>query len=358
KGDKVEFSFKRGEIFPGYDNGNIYEVSHKNVDNKFIPNYIIKPSFGRFYPRGMLKGIPGIFRANILPFRCIDKDVNGIKADFNHCLAEKDLNVVAVIHDVKEKPSDRGGSCRFFCDMIPVGPGMQARWKNKPTIFFSDSSFDRNDENEDIDFYINPRFVNHIDDNTTSIISKIYGKLIENGMDVLDLMASWKSHVPEEKELRSLTGLGLNREELERNNQLSNYLVHDLNLDTLLPFDNCSFDVVICTVSVEYITHPFDIFEEVARILRPEGYFIVSFSNRWFPPKVINIWKSIHEVERMGLVLEYFLKNGRFKNLNTYSVLGMPRPPDDKYYSQIADSDPVYILWGQSVNSNLQKMQK
>ena len=87
-------------------------------------------------------------------------------------------------------------------------------------------------------------------------------------------------------------------------------MVHDLNHDTILPFGNHEFEAVICTVSVEYLTHPGEIFREVVRILKPGGIFIHTFSNRWFPPKVVKIWTELLEWERPGLVLEYFLRNG------------------------------------------------
>jgi hypothetical protein len=48
----------------------------------------------------------------------------------------------------------------------------------------------------------------------------------------------------------------------------------------------------------------------------------------------------------MGLVLEYFLKSGKYSKLETYSMRGLPRPEGDKYYGQVLCSDPVYEVWG------------
>jgi hypothetical protein len=48
----------------------------------------------------------------------------------------------------------------------------------------------------------------------------------------------------------------------------------------------------------------------------------------------------------MGLVLEYFLNSGKYTQLETYSMRGLPRPEGDKYYGQILYSDPVYAVWG------------
>ena len=57
-----------------------------------------------------------------------------------------------------------------------------------------------------------------------------------------------------------------------------------------IPHDDASFDTVICTVSVEYLAEPVEVFREVSRVLKQDGRFIVTFSNRWFPPKVTRLW--------------------------------------------------------------------
>ena len=73
-----------------------------------------------------------------------------------------------------------------------------------------------------------------------------------------------------------------------------------------------------------------------------------SFSNRWFPPKVVRIWTELLEWERPGLVLGYFLLNGAFDHLYTFSARGWPRPVSDRYFPQVPVSDPVYAVWGQT----------
>ncbi|HSQ08103.1 MAG TPA: SAM-dependent methyltransferase, partial [Chromatiaceae bacterium] len=45
--------------------------------------------------------------------------------------------------------------------------------------------------------------------------------------------------------------------------------------------------------------------------------------------------------------LEYFLDSGLFTDLETWSLRGLPRPPDDKYADRLAQSDPVYAVWGE-----------
>jgi SAM-dependent methyltransferase len=138
----------------------------------------------------------------------------------------------------------------------------------------------------------------------------------------------------------------MNQEELDANPMLTRGLIHDLNLQPRLPFGEAEFDAVVCTVSVEYLTKPFEVFAEVRRVLRPGGRFVLTFSNRWFPPKVVRVWAAAHEFERPGLVLEYFLRSGGYTGLETFSIRGLPRPDDDKYADRLAHSDPVYAVWG------------
>jgi hypothetical protein len=59
---------------------------------------------------------------------------------------------------------------------------------------------------------------------------------VRPGADVLDLLGSWASHLPESLPLNSLTVLGMNGEELAANPRATERVVHDLNRDPTLPF--------------------------------------------------------------------------------------------------------------------------
>ncbi|WP_455234577.1 class I SAM-dependent methyltransferase, partial [Thiogranum longum] len=168
---------------------------------------------------------------------------------------------------------------------------------------------------------------------------------LEPGMRVLDLMSSWVSHLPVSKNDISLTGLGMNRQELASNTLLNDYLIHDLNRSPALPFEDRVFDLVICTASVEYLSSPIGVFREIARVLKPGGRFVNTFSNRWFPPKAIQLWAQLHPFERMGLVLDFYRRAEAYDDLHTESVQGLPRPENDKYAGRIALSDPVFAVW-------------
>lgn len=346
-GERIELRLKSDDVLPEFDRRNLLQVKSSQFDRRAMVDTIAGPGVGRFYPKGILKDVAGVFTANVQPFRCVELDNGHIKVDFNHPLSSKDLVLSAVIGKVENKEIERGGSSVDWMDEITTGPGMQARWQDRQTDFFSAKAFQRQDESADTRFYSEPRYVQHIDDTAIEMVKNTYGRFLKDDMRVLDLMSSWKSHLPDNLNFRRLVGLGLNERELKKNSRLSERVVQDLNLNSRLPFESNSFDAAVCTVSVEYLTDPLAVFEEVSRVLQPDGYFIVTFSNRWFPTKAIKIWKELHEFERMGMVLEYFLRAGGFKNLQTYSLRGLPRPHDDKYYPDLWYSDPIYAVWGQ-----------
>lgn len=349
EGEHLRFSFTPGELTPSYDSKKILALDNRQFERRRINGHRIEPRFGRFYPKGLLKGLAGIYAGDIQPFRCVGVESPHLTVDFNHPLAGKAVELEIIVRDVREKTTDRGGRLTDWMETMTDGPGMQIRCNGSPTDFFSDTPFVRPDERDDRIFYEQPRFVTHIDSQAIETISTLYGNILKPGMRVLDLMSSWRSHIPESVQLKSLVGLGLNREEMENNPQLTGHVVHDLNIDPRLPFGDQTFDAAICSVSVEYMTNPFHVFPDVARILKPEGYFVHTFSNRWFPPKAIRMWTELNEFERMGLVLEYFLGSGSYENLKTYSARGWPRPVTDRYYAEIPTADPVYAVWGQRI---------
>lgn len=345
-GDQVILQAKPGTLVAARDDRKIYRFHQRQIAPLAPQMEPIQPRFGRFYPLGILNKVANVYPNNMTPFRCVSANGDGIKADANHPLTDKPITFKATIKDVREKFEEHGGTSIDWAETALNGPGMQSRVNGSPTHFFAGDPFRRPDENPDDQFYAQPRLVQHIDETAIDTIRRLYGRLLKPGNAVLDLMSSWVSHLPEDLTLTAFTGLGMNAAELQANDRLTEYCVHDLNANSNMPFDDSAFDAAICTVSVEYLSDPFGTFEEIHRVLKPGGIFIITFSNRWFPPKAINIWPQLHEFERMGLVLEFFLKSGQYTHLHTYSMRGLPRPADDQYASQVLFSDPVYAVWG------------
>jgi SAM-dependent methyltransferase len=211
---------------------------------------------------------------------------------------------------------------------------------------FSTEAFGRLDESDDAQFYATDRFVSHLDSLALETVEKLIGELIvEENPVLLDLMAGWDSHIPEKLNPSKVVGLGLNRNELSENTSLSEIVVHDLNKDPILPFPNNTFDAVLNTVSVDYITKPVQVFREVGRILRPGGLFLVIFSNRMFPEKAVRVWKESSEDERVLLVEDFFKEASLFEKASVFVSKGKPRPENDKYSHLGIPSDPIYAVY-------------
>ena len=154
---------------------------------------------------------------------------------------------------------------------------------------YTDADLERMDESPDFYFYTQPRFVTHIDDGAIASLTTYYREALSEGDDVLDLCSSWVSHLPRELTLGRVVGVGMNaceaenlkpllptllmpshsparptsgrrqsratewhgfgsrpgRRELEANDRLTDFVQCDLNREPKLPFDDCSFDVVL-----------------------------------------------------------------------------------------------------------------
>ena len=102
---------------------------------------------------------------------------------------------------------------------------------------------------------------------------------------ILDLMAGPDSHLPSSLNPAGVVGLGLNENELQQNPALTEHLFHDLNENPRLPFEDNTFDAIINTVSVDYLTRPADVFSEAARVIKPRRPYARDFQQPLFPRK-------------------------------------------------------------------------
>ena len=166
--------------------------------------------------------------------------------------------------------------------------------------------FERLDENDDALFYTLPRKLVHIDDGAIAAAGQCIAQTFAPNGILLDLMSSWRSHLPEGFVKQKCIGLGLNAEEMADNPDLDDYIVHNLNADPQLPFAEAAFDGVVVTVSIQYLTRPVEVFAEVNRILKPGCPFLVLYSNRMFPTKAIRLWQMLRDTGRAELITTYF----------------------------------------------------
>ena len=197
--------------------------------------------------------------------------------------------------------------------------------------------FGRADQTDDGEFYSVPRFVTHIDEGAIKAVGDLYDELGIDG-DVLDLMSSWVSHFHSAP--RHMTALGMNQAELSANPMATTTVVHDLNADPVLPFPDRSFDAVVCCVSVDYLIRPVEVFRDVARVIRPGGPFVCTFSNRCFPTKAIAGWLYTTDDQHLQIVSGYFDAAGGWT-----APVAMRRTPERSF------GDPLYAVWAAANSS-------
>ncbi len=201
---------------------------------------------------------------------------------------------------------------------------------------FPERLFRRVDESDDGVFYTHPRLVVHIDEYAIEAIRHFFSEELPENGSILDLMSSWRSHMPHEPRGRRIVGLGMNEVEMRENPQLDEYVIHDLNQEPTLPFDDQVFDAVVVTVSVQYMTRPVEVFSEVRRLLKDGASFHVIFSNRMFPTKAVAVWQSLDDYRRGQLVGAYFVSSGGWDDVMVRDI-----SPEVGHYA-----DPVYVVTG------------
>src|ERR1700691_757782 len=201
--------------------------------------------------------------------------------------------------------------------------------------------FRRMDESDDELFYVAPRFVVHIDDGAIAKVGEIFASRLPPDAELLDLMSSWRSHLPAALRPRRMVGLGLNLAEMEDNPALTEAIVHNLNRDPRLPFADAAFDGAVMTVSIQYVTRPLELFAEVGRVLRPDAPFIVTFSNRMFPSKAVALWHGTNDEQRVALVTRYFGECGAFTRIESIDRSAAEDPPSDPIWAVIGYRIPA-----------------
>lgn len=207
---------------------------------------------------------------------------------------------------------------------------------------YDKSDFERFDRTPDSIFYSIPRLTRHIDDGAVSALRNYCARNIApNARDVLDLCASIESYLPNGDvwpNRRRVAGLGMNADELASNSSLTEFVVHDLNRDAKLPYESSSFDSVLCALSIDYLVHPVEVCAEVGRVLRPNGTFVVAFSDRVFSTKAVSIWMAGGNEDHVYTVGSYLHFSDVFEDISAADL--SPRRLGG------CSGDPLYVVCG------------
>ncbi|MDA1075201.1 MAG: methyltransferase domain-containing protein [Proteobacteria bacterium] len=199
--------------------------------------------------------------------------------------------------------------------------------------------FRRQDESADEAFYASPRLVAHIDQSTIDALTAFYTKFIPPGADVLDLMSSWISHLPEQLTPGRVAGLGMNADELAANPRLDDWCVHNLNETPALPYPDQTFDRALIAVSIQYLTQPVEVMKSICAKLKPGGQICIAMSHRLFPTKAIAAFTQMPPRERINLVAHY-LQSAGFEKVEFFD-----RSPER--------GDPLWLVTGVTTDEEL-----
>jgi len=211
----------------------------------------------------------------------------------------------------------------------------------------SDAGRRKLDESDDGLFYSQPRLVHHLDGAFRARLTQLYRERLQPGWQLLDLMSSWVSHLPDEVCYGEVIGHGLNSDELAANPRLHRHWRQDLNRDQRLPLADASLDAALIVAGWQYLQQPEAVAVELKRVLRPGGLLIVAFSNRLFPTKAPQAWLEASDRDRLAAVAKVLLCQGwqleqvLAEDTRAQGPLGWVGGKGDPFYAVLASTPPA-----------------
>ncbi|NOY52144.1 MAG: methyltransferase domain-containing protein [Deltaproteobacteria bacterium] len=344
EGEELAFHFPAGTMIPPREKNLIHQIRPEQFGKTAGNESPITPRLGRFYPCGLMTGVPGIYPENILPMRVIDIGEEMITMDLNHPLAEMDTDLKILIRAVRHSKRERGGQVHHWGEEVILGgPGMQAPVPGM-MIDYGSTPVTGQAEEGGRPFDTGLRSDSRVDKESSRILGEVYREQVKPGSRILDLMSGARSHLPRGEE-KEVVGLGRDEGDMAENPLLTRRVVHDLNEASGLPFPENSFDLVLLSHSMESLRRPEQVIGEVHRVLQPGGSFMVGFTDCWFSTEAMPLWMELHPFERLGWVLSLLSAAG-FGDCFTRTYRNRSRPYEDPHYSVSAKSDPVLIAGG------------
>ena len=296
-GESVTLTYGPRRCIPRHRESRVLRLSLDRLRKKTVRGEPILPCQGRFYPQGHIDGLLDVYPDTLTPFRLIDLAENAFTADLNHPLAEDTVTISAQIQYMEHRDTGTYGSLTHWRETIcDWGPGMQARHGGVPTDFFLPGFFDRPEKGDPAPPQLDRRALENV--------TAIRARHIEPGMRVLDFSPG-------------------------------------------APPPSGGYDAAFALHGPEYAADPFALLAAVADRLPPGAPVVVAFGNRPDTAKTIRGWASLHEFERMGLVLEYLRRAGLDRDAGTVSVRNDWRDKDDPRFLETRGvSDSVFAVYG------------
>ena len=150
-------------------------------------NIDIEPRLGRFYPATLFNSDRLKTNKLMVPLRLVELMYKELLVNTSHALCNYNTSVT-----LERYESDHEAQT-LLSKHLPVfltGPGMQLRYNDRVTDFFSDDPYRRSDDTIDSEFYSQPRHINHLDKTAQAQLKSVYNDLIPAAGEILDLMSS------------------------------------------------------------------------------------------------------------------------------------------------------------------------
>ncbi len=109
QGGSATQSFPAGELVALWSEGHIHRVRPEQIHLQLPTGMEIPARAGRFYPRGMVEGLPDVFRGDRRPLRYLGESGALARVDLNHPLAHHPLTVTGKVLQSLGVVSERGG---------------------------------------------------------------------------------------------------------------------------------------------------------------------------------------------------------------------------------------------------------
>jgi SAM-dependent methyltransferase len=101
-----------------------------------------------------------------------------------------------------------------------------------------------------------------------------------------------------------------------------------------------TFDVVLCQLSIDYLTKPLQVLKEVGRILKVGGTVHILFSNRLFLSKAVGLWTGGDDIDHAYTVACYLkFCGGGFKEIKARDLSARKGGRD-----RLIVGDPVFVV--------------
>lgn len=147
-----------------------------------------------------------------------------------------------------------------------------------------------------------------------------YSFYLKPGMSILEFGAAENSYLPEDVKPSRHVGVGLNTKLMGENPSLTETFEVDLNKvvedqtvdsDELRNLSAEPFDAIIMTNTIDFLTHPREVYRTAWQLLKPGGIMIVAFtSKKAYPEKFqraqTKMWRDFNDDQHMWIAGSFF----------------------------------------------------